>query len=929
MNILQKVTWKAMWKNRTRTIVTIIGIILSAAMFTAVTTMGISMWHFLVRSEIHANGDYFVQYAYASDGETDCIRQEEAVTAFADYQALGFLKTQEDSNGPLSTFVLAAADETFFDTMPVHTVEGRHPENSAEIVLPKCILDILDYYGLGTAIGDTITMELITEYDAYPNDMVINTEKKPFTKTYTIVGYILESVYQDYDLNLYSMLTFSDGSQGEALWHRVFVKSAPHNALNLYDSEYGFSRLLNTPLLGLHGVTRYSNYNLLLLTLAAVLCGIIMVGSVSLIYNAFSISVSERTKQFGLLISVGATRKQLRGAFYAEAIILCAIGIPPGLAAGFSGIALTLHLLGGRMDTFILGGNGAVTLRAVLSPAALLAAAAIALVTVLISAAIPARRATKISPLDAIRQRSDYRIPSKEMKVGRFTARLFGLPGMLAKKYYRVSRKKYRATVFSLSISVFLLISAASVTDNLRDTANRAIITENFDIRCLGPRYTLEELRTQNFVSHSAYVTDQHFLASTPDEMLSEDFLGYWEPLSAHYESWDKNMTNIHVYYLEDDVLRDYLEEHHIPAEPYFDTGSPTALVCAKEITLYDWTASDGNAQRHTYAYEPFREDAGTLQLLSDGLPTELDIPLESGVEGGTSFAYTSNDQGQPILSVVPFTITEEGYAGEDWSKAVSYLIRYEIADTGETTASYFLYNKETGITAPEPELVTTMHTPRVRLGETVRDLPYGISSIAADSYAYTCLIMPLSMAPAELREDANLCFDVTDYHAAIAWLNGKMEQTDYRNYKQSEENNRTLLLIINVFSYGFISLISLICVANVFNTISTNVALRRRDFGMLRSTGFRERDLWKMMQCECLIYGFRSLLWGLPLGMGVCYLIYRVGSRTYTAPFAPPWTAFLTAIVCVFAVVSATMFYALRKLRAEDPIDAIRMENT
>ena len=127
---------------------------------------------------------------------------------------------------------------------------------------------------------------------------------------------------------------------------------------------------------------------------------------------------------------------------------------------------------------------------------------------------------------------------------------------------------------------------------------------------------------------------------------------------------------------------------------------------------------------------------------------------------------------------------------------------------------------------------------------------------------------------------------------------------------------------------YGFIILISLICVCNVFNTISTNIALRRRDFGMLRSVGMQSKELNQMMIYECMRYGIRSLFMGLPLGIlgsfGINSLAAGVGNSHYEIPLIP----MTVSIISVFVVVFISMLYALSKLKKDNPIEAIRMEN-
>ena len=141
-------------------------------------------------------------------------------------------------------------------------------------------------------------------------------------------------------------------------------------------------------------------------------------------------------------------------------------------------------------------------------------------------------------------------------------------------------------------------------------------------------------------------------------------------------------------------------------------------------------------------------------------------------------------------------------------------------------------------------------------------------------------------------------------------------------------ESQRAMTTVVNVFSYGFIILISLIAMTNVFNTISTSIALRRREFGMLRSVGLTQGAFARMMDYECLIYGLRALLWGLPVSALVTYAIYRTMAKTISTGFYIPWYSVAIAVGSVFVVVFATMLYATRRIRRENPIDALKQEN-
>lgn len=932
MSILGKVTWKAMQQNKARTVVTIIGIILSAAMFTAVTTLGYSLWSYLVRMEVYNTGDYFLQFDYTTQENVDSLSKDDRVSKLGDLGILGYTTFRDpQENGYVSeeTCAVAAGDQAFYDMVSIHLEEGRLPRSSNEIVISRNIYHYLKETGRPCELGSELVLDMVPVYEEYDGEFELPAEGTPLTRTYTIVG-IGEHFTRlnDYMLYLSHLFTYTDDAD-TPLWHRVYLKtSVPKDAYRLLqEMPEGISGSTHDALLEFYGATKYTNYNTIIGAICGVLAAIIMAGSISLIYNAFSISVSERTKQFGLLSSVGATRRQLRGAVFYEAAILSLIGIPLGLLSGCIGIGITLHLLSGRIHTLLATADGTILLRLELSPLALAIAALVALLTVLLSAAIPAGRATRISPMEAIRQKNDYVVPPKNIRFSKASYRLFGLPSVLSRKYYKVSKKKYRATVISLVISIALFISAASVSQLLRDTVDRAVDTENYDMLCYGDAAELAALREQDFIADSVYYASSYYMAHVPDEMLSEGFLDCWDAIHDEYASLDKNMQDIRLVYLEDTVFRRYLAEHAIPAEPYFDPNTPTALVCTKKVDVYLQSSETGNMDRFTYEYDPYDAEGQLLQLFDNSVPSGLD-PFEADGPGVSSYAYTTNEQGEPVLSFVPIVEVEGGMIREDRDSSVDFLIRWDTAGSGKMTAGYYRMDPATGAISESPDAVEEMDAPQLRLGATIEDLPFGISYSAIDSYVYNYLILPLSSAPEALQETPDLCITVSDYAAAITYLDSELGNNDYHNYKEGEENNRTLILIINVFSYGFIILISLISVANVFNTISTNVALRKRDFGMLRSIGFRERDLLTMMNYECLTYGFHALLWGIPISLVLSFLIQRIEGGSSAAPFIPPWGALVIAAACVFAVVFTTMFYAISRLRRDNPIEAIRMEN-
>lgn len=914
MKVMNRFTWRAMWKNRTRTLVTIVGIILSAAMFTAVTTLGISLHNYLLESTRSYYGDYFVRFDYGTDEDLARLSEEESVSALGDVKALGYTEIQTEG-GDTSTSIVAACNSTFLHMFIAELQEGRLPQTSGEIVLPVDFYDYLKAAGQPCEVGDKISLAVKSQFDSEDLELP-HTDKQGFTREYQIVG-ISNRIQglDDYNLAISTILTFADGKEEPAQWHRFFVKTDPPKAaVALSEGEFGLTCEVNDNLLNLYGVTSYDNINRTIVNLCTLLALIIMVGSVSLIYNAFSISVSERTRHFGLLSSVGATKKQIRQSVYFEALSLAAIGIPLGLLFGYLGTAVTLRFTTGLVDRLLAGAaEGSVHLAAAPSIWGFAAAALVALFTVLISAGIPARRAMKVSPITAIRQVQDYHIPRKGLKPGKKS--ICGFPGMLSGQYYRVSRKKYRAVIVSLTISFVLFVSSACFTQELQGVAKESVNTNNFDLDVwLTSQKEIDQLRSLEGVTKSVVKSDEYYRAIIPETDYAEGYTNAWEKANGN-SGLPIIAKRVVISYLEDEAFLDYLQEHGIDPEPYFAEEDPVALVCNARIYGRYQDEATGEYNRITFDEPVFKENTTRIQLQDNTWPKAL---LEYVASIGKTYGFFESVYEDMLAYEIAFdeVVASTPFITEDHTLTIC--VRNE-----NNTSSYYCVNPDTGEMADKPIAVVDNQDSlsEVYLGAAIDEMPYGLENLSDTDHIH--LVQPLSKANTQERM---MALSVSDYDAVRAYMDG--EEIECIDYLREEMQSRDLITMINIFSYGFIILISLVCVCNVFNTVSTNISLRRRDFAMLRSVGIETKSLYQMMALECLRYGIKVLCIGIPISIAISIWLQRIGIQVSPSDYQLPIKSMAVGAGCVFAVVFLSMIYGVNKMKKDNLIETIRMEN-
>lgn len=907
MNVFNKVTLESLKKNRTRTIVTIIGIMLSATMVCASTTFVSSMQNFVLRCEIYSSGDWHGAVYDAAYKDYEDIRDSDRVSSAAYAQVLGYAKIDSANERKPYLYVLGGdVASGYFETMPVHLILGTLPKDSTEIILPE---HLTSNGKVNYTLGDTVTLDVgdrtldgkrlgqdtpVYAYDSETHTEVMSGERLENTepRTYTVVGIYERPAFEDYAAPGYTALTAADPRSAEQSPIHCYFKL--HKPAGVYDfmKETGYTQeyryAYNTKVLLYSGTAPFDSFLTTFYSLAAIIIALIVFGSVSLIYNAFSISVSERTRQFGLLSSVGATRKQLRRMVLFEALAVSIVGIPLGILVGIGGIGITLLLIGDKFSSIV---RADIPMRICVSWQAVVIAAAIALITVLISAWIPSKRATRVSAVEAIRQSMDIKVSGRPVRTSKLAYKLFGLPGVLAGKHYKRNRKKYRTTVVSLFMSIVLFVSAAAFTDYMMESAEGGLASDQFDLiyaaesdasSAMRPDALLELLFSEQNVTGGTYTKKQFLQGEISREYVTAMFADRFADFGMEREDAAPKELSIsgYLYFVADAEFNRLLEKYNLKEADYYDREKPLGLALDRNIEL------DRRLEKYV-----------TLDTLKgDGCVIEGLYYVE--IDG-----YYRKDS----------RIDENG------NKVVLYQNRDNESDIielpyGESFAKYTL-----------------------RSEKTIEEAPFFVSRSTPVAIN---MIYPYSMLESVVPEAALNQFRNTEYFltssnhtasfenlATVLTENG-LSSRQLFDYAANAETNRDVITIIRVFAYGFIVLISLIAAANVFNTISTNISLRRREFAMLKSVGMTQKGFRRMMNCECLLYGSKALLLGLPASCGITYLIYRAVTTAYETSFHLPWAAIGIAVLSVFLVVFATMMYAMRKVKKDNPIDALKNEN-
>ena len=871
MNLLNKLTIKNLKLNKKRTIVTIIGIMLSVALITAVASMYASGIKSLIDYETKLKGNFHTVFYNVPVSDMDKFENNRNIETLNITKGIGYAKVDSKNEDKPYAYIKGFTKESL-NNLSIRLVSGRLPENDNEIVIPT---HLKTNGRLNLKVNDTITLEVgkridSTGYELDQNNPYQKSDSdgsgesliETKTKTYKIVGIIERPAtnIENYTAPGYTFITYMDNNKisgnvdvyarftkdGTKSWYETIANilgvdpvlfKKIYNQEKFTDEEYKeFSKQMenaylidvNKYLIDLETNPISSSSISGLGIVVSIVIGIIVFTSVFCIKNSFDISITEKIKQYGMLRSVGATKKQIKRNVFYEATILGLIGIPLGILLGYLASYILIIISNYYLSDMI---QASFKLEFAFSIIAVLIAILLGIVTIYFSAFRSAKRASKVSPIDSIRNSANIKINPKKIKSPKFIKKIFGMGGEIAFKNLKRNKKKYRTTVISIVVSVFVFIALSGFMGLAFQQVDNELKVSDFNIS-LNAKISdkddynkfVETVKLDNIENYALLRYSEMSFIGTHYSKEYLDFL--------NIQQNEQDEEYITVYAIGEQQYKKYIKSLGLN----YDDIKDKAILLDKE---YQVKADESNKTSKKYI-RMFDFNVGDI-IDSTITSTNKNVKIEVG------YLTEIKPFGLKNMSSRYIVVSDEMFDNIAESKGLDILYKSNNAN--------------------------------------------------------------------KLQDDIDNYLKGEDYYSI-------------NNIAENVKKSNNVFTLIGIFLYGFIIVISLIGITNIFNTITTNMELRKQEFAMLKSVGMTTKEFNRMIRLESLFMGVKSLFFGIPIGIVLSYLIYHFLSEESGIPYKPPVVAIIISIVVVFILISLIMKYSMNKINKQNTIETIRNEN-
>lgn len=850
MNLFRELTLKNLKINKRRSIITTIGIILSVALMVTVTTMVSSLKATMRNAIATEKGNYHIKIDNGN-GFIDKIKNNKEVDSYFVNHELGFadIKSKEEYKPYVK---IIATDKENFSKNQIKIIEGKLPENSNEIVIGENIktiskVNIKIGQKLNLTVSDRVKNngEKIKEYIPEMEHL-----QEKFKKEYTVVGIIkrVNHGIEEFSDPGVSAITITDGENILQSKQNIFYKLKGNVDIDKHLNEnYGedtSNLVINYRLMEAEGFKTNDKLVNMLYLLSTVLLVIILLTSIVVIKNSFSISIVEKTKQYGILKSLGASNSQIKSDIYFEGIVLGSIGILLGVLLGLV-VNKILILV---MNTYLKDILEEIKFVSEISIFGIIVAVTTSILSIFISLFLIARRVRKFSAIESIRSTNDI-IIKKKIKTPKFIESLFGVSGLISHKNFKRDKKRYRTTTISITLIVIIFIGLFSATSYLRKTLDVKFNSLNYNIEHSVFPSSLNNMNKDIELSKkiaSSILEDEKYIMAKYSNIIIDN------------REFDENIKNefsgegayAKLVLLEDKAFDDLLKNNNLGKDNRY-LALNSHLITGKD--------------KNTKIFKTFKDLNISFTINSD---LDSSFYKETNSEENNNMQSAKNLKKETLnINLAEITQPPIGFMKHNHGHYINIFVREsDFADKINVEKfSFFISSKDDKKT--ENNIKTFV--------EKESSKPYFINNIS------------------ELTRRIN-----------------------------------NVILILNIFSYGFIIVISLIALTSTFNTITSNMILRKKEFATLRSIGITNKDIKNMIKLESIFLEVRSLILGIPIGLLISYLIYSIIKNQVDFPYYLPLTSIVFSIIIVFSILYMIMSFAVSKVDKLNIVETIKNEN-
>lgn len=938
MNLMKTLTLKNLKLNRKRTIVTIVGIILATALLSALVTLVSSFQYSMIEYQKQKGGDFHVKFSNVKMSELSEFKNNRNIESTFETMGMGFAKLDGCKNEDKPYAYVMATDEAGFEKGCFNLIEGRMAKNEDEIVIPR---HLKTNGRIDIKVGDEITLDVGKRYDSNTESVIsencayeheAETLTDTVTKRYKVVGIMERPGYgmEDYSAAGYTFVTYSDelaaidnGTNSEAseadttltvysrytqkalrnkdavtadiigVDEKLFAKannssvemSAEESDRFLKEMENAkYDIYINGFLISYECVFPIDGTFKALFTVAAVVALIIILTSVYCIKNSFNISITEKIRQYGMLASVGATRRQIKSSVKTEAAMLGVVGIPVGTMSGILASLILVKVVNALSAGWL---NFALSFHTSLP--VLILAVILSIATIYFSATGSARRAAKVTPLEAIRNTKEIKIKSAKLKTPAIIGRIWGIGGVISYKNIKRNNKKYRTTVTSIVICSVTFIVISYFMSMAFSVVGMSYASVDYNIGInMSCKKDLDIEKLSELVSGIEGVEDYLVGAGYYFDVDKPEYTKeYGEYCGQLYDDSEDVSQEFLITVLDDKSYDKYASDAGIKNA---DTGA--ILVNKGTFDVYNEKSSKYvKEEMELYKYKAGDTIECGYNVYDDASSDD------NAVEGDTESSTEIN------------TEDNSGYVDEETiNKGVRKTVDVTIAGvTDKVPTCYNGYGNTSLLFMNQKGFESLWADGKSGNEFKPGNAIYSAYVVAenADEYQDT-----FEKETEENPEYSQISFYVS-------------------NMDKQMRDEKSLFTLLGVFAYGLIVVIALIGITNIINTLSTGMELRSREFATLRSIGMTDKQFAGMVRLESVFISVKALVIGVPLGILISYLLCVIMNRMDGAIiYEPPYKAIILCIVVVIMLIYAIMKLSMTKLRHNNIIETIKNEN-